>query len=268
MVGEGAAEADRGDAKHRLVTRTSPRFELTDSCPFRATDPKHSCANSRPDNDRGSDSCQSARILPLNQTLNRQSREMSEYWRSRRSRAREWSTVDFSDTFVERFRWIGGHADVLGLFADGAFLAEAAEALAAPFRVSGVTKVAGVEARGFILGTAVALDLAVGFVPIRKRGSIHPGPKASVRAAPDWRGNAPELLLQRAVLSPADRVLVVDDWVETASQALAARRLIEECGGQWGGLSVLVNQADPATLQLLEPVSAVVAFEALPASLG
>jgi adenine/guanine phosphoribosyltransferase-like PRPP-binding protein len=80
--------------------------------------------------------------------------------------------MDFSETFIERFRWIGGHADVLGLLADGAFLAQAAKALAAPFRARGVTKVAGIEARGFILGTAVALDLAVGFVPIRKRGSI------------------------------------------------------------------------------------------------
>jgi hypothetical protein len=61
MLHEGAAEAGRGDAKHRLVTRTSPRFELTDSCRFRATDPNHRCGNSRPDSDRGSGSCQSAR---------------------------------------------------------------------------------------------------------------------------------------------------------------------------------------------------------------
>jgi adenine phosphoribosyltransferase len=176
--------------------------------------------------------------------------------------------MDFSETFIERFRWIGGHADVLGLLADGAFLAQAAKALAAPFRAGGVTKVAGIEARGFILGTAVALDLAVGFVPIRKRGAIHPGPKAVVRAAPDWRGNESELVLQRAAVTPIDRVLLVDDWIETASQALAGRDLIEDCGAQWAGLTVLVDQAEPANRMILEPFAAVVAFEALPPSVG
>jgi adenine phosphoribosyltransferase len=174
--------------------------------------------------------------------------------------------VDFADSLVERFQWIEGHADVLGLFADGAFLAQAAAALAEPFRAAGVTKVAGIEARGFILGTAVALDLGVGFVPIRKGGAVHPGPKAVVRAAPDWRGNEPDLLVQRAALTGTDRVLLVDDWVESASQALAARQLVEECGARWAGLTVLVDQAEPATRQLLEPFAAVVDAESLPSS--
>ncbi|HST18583.1 MAG TPA: phosphoribosyltransferase family protein [Gaiellaceae bacterium] len=172
--------------------------------------------------------------------------------------------MEFAETFVERFRWVDGHADVLGLFADGAFLARAAAALADPFRAAGITKVAGVEARGFVLGTAAALDLSVGFVPIRKRGAVHPGPKAVVRAAPDWRGHTPELELQRAALTAGDRVLLVDDWVETASQALAARRLIEECGAEWSGMSVLVDQTEAGTRRLLEPLASVVRHEALP----
>jgi adenine phosphoribosyltransferase len=177
-------------------------------------------------------------------------------------------SVSFEQTFVERFRWIGGHADVLGLFADAMFLHAAAEALAAPFRASGITKVAGVEARGFILGAAVALDLATGFVPIRKRGAVHPGAKAVVHTGPDWRGNETDLQVQRAALSAQDRVLLVDDWVETASQALAARQLIEECGAQWGGLTVLVDQAEADARRRLEPFAAVVEFGALPPSAG
>ena len=129
-------------------------------------------------------------------------------------------------------------------------------------------KIAGIEARGFVLGTAVALDLAVGFVPIRKHGAIHPGPRAMRLAAPDWRGNEAELLIQRAALTPADRVLLVDDSIETGSQASAARQLIEECGSCWVGLSVLVDQAKPAVRRGLERVVAAVAFEALPPSLG
>jgi adenine phosphoribosyltransferase len=174
--------------------------------------------------------------------------------------------MDFRKAFLERFRWITGHADVLGLVADGAFLAQAAEALAAPFKAAAVTKVAGVEARGFILGTAVAVNLHVGFVPIRKQGSIHPGPKAVIRAEPDWRGNQPVLVLQRAAVTAVDRVLLVDDWIETGSQALAARQLIEDCGASWAGLTVLVDQALDATRARLEPVAAVAPFDALPSS--
>jgi adenine phosphoribosyltransferase len=176
--------------------------------------------------------------------------------------------VEFSEIFLERFQWVGGHADILGLLADGAFLAQAAEALAAPFRAAGVTKVAGVEGRGFILGTAVALDLGVGFVPIRKRGAIHPGPKAVVRTAPDWRGNETELVIQRAVITTADRVLLVDDWIETGSQALAARQLIEDCDAHWAGLTVLVDQAEPTNRIRLEPFAAVAAYGILPPSLA
>jgi adenine phosphoribosyltransferase len=176
--------------------------------------------------------------------------------------------MDFAEEFVRRFRWVDGHGDVLGLFADGLFLRRTAEALAAPFMPMRVAKVAAVEARGFIFGTAVALELGVGFVPIRKRGAIHPGPNATVRATTDWRGNEPELVLQRQAVTADDLVLLVDDWVETGSQAVAARKLIEECGGRWAGLSVLVDQSKPAIRQRLEPVAAVVSFEALPPSTG
>lgn len=176
--------------------------------------------------------------------------------------------VEFAEDFVRRFRWVDGHADVAGLFADGVFLRHAAEALASSFEPAGVAKVAGVEARGFILGTAVALELGVGFVPIRKRGAIHPGEKATVRAAVDWRGNEPELVLQRRAVAAGDPVLLVDDWIETGSQALAARKLIEECGGRWAGLSVLVDQSAPAIRRRLEPVASVVTSEELPPSGG
>lgn len=176
--------------------------------------------------------------------------------------------MSFADEFVSRFRWFEGHADVLGLLDDGGFLARTAEALSAPFASSGVAKVAGVEARGFILGTAVALELGVGFVPIRKHGAIHPGAKVTVRTAPDWRGNEPELVLQRRAVATGELVLLVDDWLETGSQARAARSLIEQCGGRWAGLSVLVDQSEETVRRALEPVSAVAAFADLPPSAG
>jgi adenine phosphoribosyltransferase len=172
--------------------------------------------------------------------------------------------TDVRAELLSRFEWVGGHANVLALFRDGAFLAAAGRALVEPF--PGVTAVAGVEARAFVLGTAAALAAGVGFVPIRKAGAVHPGPKAARTTDPDWRGRRHELVLQRAALGPGDRVLLVDDWAEAGSQAMAARALIEECGAEYAGLSLLVDQLPDGARARLEPVRAVVSHAELPAS--
>jgi adenine phosphoribosyltransferase len=170
----------------------------------------------------------------------------------------------FKDDFLARFRWIEGHADMLGLFVDGAFLAAAAAALAEPFRDRGVTKVAAVEARGFVLGACVSLELGAGFVAVRKGGSIHPGAKVEQVTRPDWRGHEHLLRLQRAALEPNDVVLLVDDWAEKGSQATAARALVEECGASYAGLSILVDELPADVRAELQPVRAVALGEELP----
>ena len=161
------------------------------------------------------------------------------------------------DELVAGLEYFDGHSDTLGLFADVGFLRRAAAALAGPFRGAHVQKVAGIEARGFVLAAGVALELDAGFVAIRKPGSIHPGPKVELKAPKDWRGNEETLRLQRHVIRADERVLVVDDWAETGSKALTARRLIEECGGVYAGLSLLVDQLPDDVRAQLEPVSAV-----------
>ncbi len=173
---------------------------------------------------------------------------------------------DFRAAFLARFRWVGGHADVLGMLGDAGLLAGAGAALAEPFAGTGFTKVAALEARGFVLGTAVALHAGVGLVPIRKAGSLHPGSKATLRAGRDWRGHEHELVIQRAALGAGDRVLLVDDWAEQGSQALAARFLIEECGATYVGLSLLVDQLPDEVRPRLSPVAAVVSHAELPPS--
>jgi adenine phosphoribosyltransferase len=165
--------------------------------------------------------------------------------------------LDFHDELLARVQVIDGHADVLGAVADGGVLARAAAALAAPFIGERVTKVAGLEARGFIFGSAAALELAAGFVPVRKPGGIHPGPKARVVTDLSWRGERVTLEVQRAAISVGDRVLLVDDWAETGAQAVAAKQLIEECGGEYVGLSLLVDQLNAETRAALAPVSTV-----------
>jgi adenine phosphoribosyltransferase len=164
---------------------------------------------------------------------------------------------DFHDELVERLQYFEGHSDTLGLFADAGFLRRAAAAVAEPFRGAGVQKVAGIEARGFVLATCVALELDAGFVGIRKPGGMHPGPKAELAAPRDWRGVETTLRLQRHVLGVGDQVLVVDDWAETGSKALTSRRLIEACGGVYAGLSLLVDQLSDEVRERLQPVSAV-----------
>lgn len=145
------------------------------------------------------------------------------------------------DALLSRFRWVDGHADVWRWFDDAQTIRAIATALVDPFRGS-ATKVAGIESRGFILGTAAALDLGVGFVPIRKRGGIFPGPNAVMETSPDYRSGRQALRLQRAALAPGDRVLLVDDWIETGSQAAGARALIEECGATFLGVAAIVDQ--------------------------
>jgi adenine phosphoribosyltransferase len=164
---------------------------------------------------------------------------------------------DFHDELVERLQYFEGHSDTLGLFADNGFLRRAAAALAEPFRGAGVQKVAGIEARGFVLAACVALELDAGFVGIRKPGGMHPGPKVELAAPRDWRGIETTLRLQRHVLGDGERVLVVDDWAETGSKALTSRRLIEECRGVYTGLSLLVDQLPDDVREQLRPVSAV-----------
>jgi adenine phosphoribosyltransferase len=158
------------------------------------------------------------------------------------------------DELLARFRYFDGHSDTLGLFADNGFLRRATAALADPFRGTDIRKVAGIEARGFVLAACVALELDAGFVAIRKPGGMHPGPKIELAAPPDWRGLETTLRLQRHVIGARERVLIVDDWAETGSKALTARRLIEECAGVYAGLSLLVDQLPDAVRAQLEPV--------------
>ncbi len=87
--------------------------------------------------------------------------------------------------------FVGGHADVWRLFDDADRSARDRRGLVAPFR-SEATKVAGIESRGFILGTASALALGVGFVPIRKGAGLFPARSAQpVRGLPQGRNGGP-----------------------------------------------------------------------------
>jgi adenine phosphoribosyltransferase len=168
------------------------------------------------------------------------------------------------DRLLERFRWVDGHADFSRVLRDPETLALLGPALAEPFRDAGVTAVVGVEARGFVLGGLVATSLRAGLVLARKAGAVHPGPKVEVTSAPDWRGRQVPIQLAR-VLETSDRVLLVDDWIETGSQALAAKEAVEACGAVLVGVSVLVEDSEMAAGRL-SPLTSVVRSGDLPGS--
>lgn len=154
------------------------------------------------------------------------------------------------EALLSQFAWIGGHADIWRWFDDPTTLRAIAAALVEPFRDT-ATKVAGIESRGFILGTACALELGTGFVPIRKGTGVFPGPTVVAETSADYRGGRQTLRLQRAALAAGDRVLLVDDWLETGSQATGARTLIEECGATFLGVAAIVDQLPPDRRQQL-----------------
>lgn len=122
----------------------------------------------------------------------------------------------------------------------------------------------GIESRGFLLGGPAAVELGLGFVAVRKAGSPFPGPKLSAVSATDYRGRRSEFLLQRAAVSPGDRLLLVDDWVETGSSATAVASLVTAAGGQLVALAVLVDQLSDPARDRLPPVHALVGAAELP----
>jgi adenine phosphoribosyltransferase len=165
--------------------------------------------------------------------------------------------------FLRRFRWVNGHADFAAVLRDGEVLDRLGAALAAPFDGAGVTAVVALEARGFVLGALCARELGVGLVLARKAGCVHPGEKVEVLTAPDWRGRRVSIQLAR-VISSADRALLVDDWIETGSQARAVKEAVESCGAKLIGTSVVVDDTTTDVRAALNVVSLVGSAE-LPA---
>ena len=126
--------------------------------------------------------------------------------------------------------------DITPLLADGPAFSAVVDALAAVY--GPVDKVAGIEARGFILAAPVACRLGAGFVPIRKKGKL-PG----VTFAQDYDleyGTATVEVLTDA-FSPGDRVLVIDDVLATGGTARATADLVHRTGAQVAGLVVLLE---------------------------
>ena len=117
--------------------------------------------------------------------------------------------------------------DITTLLRDPAGFRKAVDELVQPFAGSGINKVAGIEARGFILGGAVAHQLSSGFVPIRKKGKL---PHETVRIAYSLEYGVDEMEIHTDAIGQGERVLLVDDLIATGGTAVAAVNLLRQIG--------------------------------------
>lgn len=131
--------------------------------------------------------------------------------------------------------------DITPLLADGEALADVIEAFAEIVGShGGVDVVAGMEARGFLLGAPLATHLGVGFLPLRKAGKLPPPVE---RVDYELEYGAASIELRSGTLRPGARVLLVDDVLATGGTARAAAALVERCGGVVAGLAFLLELA-------------------------
>ncbi|WP_417719765.1 adenine phosphoribosyltransferase [Salipiger sp.] len=128
--------------------------------------------------------------------------------------------------------------DVTTLFADPRGFRMAIDQLLHPYAGIRVDKVVGLEARGFILGGAIAHQLSVGFVPIRKKGKL---PGATISQAYTLEYGEAVVEIHDDAIRPGERVLLIDDLLATGGTAEAGITLIERLGGEIVGCAFIVD---------------------------
>ena len=119
--------------------------------------------------------------------------------------------------------------DITTLIADPVGLRAAVDGLVLPFLTVGIDYVAGIEARGFILGGAVAHELGRGFVPIRKKGKL---PWKTIGKEYSLEYGVDTVEIHADAIGRGDKVLLIDDLIATGGTANAAIDLIQESGGE------------------------------------
>jgi len=131
--------------------------------------------------------------------------------------------------------------DITTLFEDPEGLRDVIDGFAAEFQDKKIDVIAGIEARGFVIGPAVALALGIGFVTIRKKGKL-PGETIGVEYDLEYGSDIIEI--HKDAIKPGSRVLIMDDLIATGGTALAAIELIEKIGAEVAGCAFIIDLPD------------------------
>ncbi len=152
--------------------------------------------------------------------------------------------------------------DITTLLGDARAFRRAIDELVHPYAGLKVDKIAGIEARGFILGGAIAHQLSAGFIPIRKKGKL---PHETVRVAYSLEYGVDEMEMHRDGVAPGDKVILVDDLIATGGTAEGAVSLLRQMGADIVAACFVIDLPDLGGRRKLEaldvPVQTLIAFE-------
>ena len=119
--------------------------------------------------------------------------------------------------------------DVTTLFKEPAALQELSDTLYEMYKDKGITKVVGIESRGFIMGPILATRLGAGFVPIRKPGKL---PAETIEESYEKEYGKDTVQMHKDAIKPGQKVVLVDDLIATGGTIEAAIKLVEQLGGE------------------------------------
>jgi adenine phosphoribosyltransferase len=152
--------------------------------------------------------------------------------------------------------------DITTLLGNARAFRRTVDELVQPWAGSKIDKVAGIEARGFILGGAVAHQVSAGFVPIRKKGKL---PHTTVRIAYSLEYGIDEMEMHMDAVSPGDKVILVDDLIATGGTAEGAVKLLKQQGADVLAACFIVDLPELGGAEKIRklgvPVRTLVAFE-------
>ena len=152
--------------------------------------------------------------------------------------------------------------DITTLLGNARAFRRAVDELVQPFAGGKVDQVAGIEARGFILGGAVAHQLSAGFVPIRKKGKL-PHDKVSIAYSLEY--GVDEMEVHKDAIQPGQSVILIDDLIATGGTAVAAAKLLQGLGAHVEAACFVIDLPDLGGRAKLEalgvPVRTLIAFE-------
>ena len=152
--------------------------------------------------------------------------------------------------------------DITTLLGDARAFRRAVDELVQPWAGTKVDKVAGIEARGFILGGAVAHQLSAGFVPVRKKGKL---PHTTVSIAYSLEYGLDEMEMHEDAVKPGEHVVLVDDLIATGGTAIGAVQLLRRLGADVVAACFVIDLPDLGGAKKLAdmsvPVRALIAFE-------